>query len=89
VKSWSMTEIEVRAIDQHGDVLDVLGHFPTLREARQYIPELKGETVAWVIERHTSYEWASGKPHRYKVLASGGDMNALRGGGWVPQEVAS
>ncbi len=89
MKSWSMTETEVRAIDQHGDVLDVLGHFPTLREARQYIPDLKGETVAWVIERHTSYEWASGKPHRYKVIDSGGDLTALKAGSWIQSEVAS
>jgi hypothetical protein len=32
-------EIELRTIDQHGDAIDVLGHYRTLQEARKNIPE--------------------------------------------------
>ena len=78
-----LIEIELRAIDQHGDAIDVLGHYRTLQEARKNIPELSGESVAWVIERRTSYGACSGQPDNYELLDVGGDQSALHAGGWT------
>lgn len=86
MKTWSLTEIEVRAIDKHGDAIDILGHFATVREARKCVPKIEGETAALVIERHTSYGACSGKPDRYKMIDCFGDMSALYEGGWMPRE---
>jgi hypothetical protein len=83
----STTEIEVRAIDQYGDAIDVSLH-QTVKEARKWLPELKGETVAWVMERHTAFEWSSPRPDKYEMIDMAGDAEALEAGGWS-KEVAS
>jgi len=54
-----------------------------LQEARKNIPELSGESVAWVIERRTSYGACSGQPDNYELLDVGGDQSALHAGGWT------
>lgn len=84
----SRTQYEVRAINNDGDAMDVLAFCDTAAEAFQYVPELSGETAAWVIERHTTY-FTRGKPDDYKMIASEGDESALRAGGWIGEEAAS
>lgn len=84
----SLTQFEVRAINNDGDAMDVLAFCDTAAEALQHVPELTGETVAWVIERHTTY-FTRGKPDDYKTMRCLGDESALRAGGWIGEEVAS
>ena len=78
----------MRAINSDGDAVDMLAACDTFGQARQYIPDLIGETVAWVIERHTDY-FTRGKPDAFKVLDTGGDISALQAGGWISEEAAS
>ena len=81
-----LTQYEVRAINADGDAIDLLAGCDTFSQALQYVPQLTGETVAWVIERHTQY-FKRGKPDAFKTIASDGDLSALRAGGWVSEEV--
>jgi len=78
-------EWEVRAIDKHGDTIDVLLD-ATLSEARNYtrVLDYDGECVAIVIERHTSYQparLAPGEADVYIVVATSGDADALKARG--------
>lgn len=82
-------EIEVRAIDQHGDAFDVT-HFEgetALRDAKLFALELvlSPDIAAAVIERHTSRHPAHlfPEPDKYETLATFGDGVALKAGGWI------
>lgn len=77
-----LTEFEVRSINADGDAIDILAQCATFSQALLHVPALTGETVAWVIERHTKY-FTRGKADAYVMLAKDGDLNALKAGGWV------
>ena len=83
MKSLLYTELDVRGIDKHGDAIDLLGSYETIAEARANVPAFDSECVAWVIERHTAYAYASGKPDVYNLVDWSGDRKALRTGGWI------
>lgn len=78
----TMTEWEVRTLDQYGDALDVT-HWPNEAMARAYVVTLASS--AWVIEKHTSRRPAHlfANPDVYVTVAKGGDESALRDGGWI------
>lgn len=80
------TIVEVRELDHDGDAIDC-ACFDTITDAKAQLPDLRGATVAWVIERRTIYA-ATGKSDRYELLATFGDAEALRAGGWI-KELAS
>lgn len=80
------TIIELRELDQDGESIDCAS-FDTMADAKAQLPELRGATVAWVMERRTIYS-STGKSDRYELLATFGNAEALRAGGWV-KEVAS
>ena len=86
-----LEEYEFRPIDKNGDCID-----PQMcddeAEARGWIKDAiggwDGECVAWVIERHVSYHpaWHAPRgqdPDNYTTIETGGDIAALREGGWV------
>ena len=84
-------EYEFRPIDKNGDVIDPQ-MCDDLAEAMKFagaaIGDWDGECVAWVIEKHVSYHpaWHAPRgqdPDNYTTLATGGDENALRAGGWI------
>lgn len=78
-------QYEVRAINADGDAIDILAWCGTFQQAVEYAPDITGETVAWVIERHNSY-CARGRPDVYETVASDGDVSALKMGGWISEE---
>lgn len=85
LSSDKLVEIDLRSIDQYGDAIDIIGSFASLQEAREHIPEIRGEIRAWIIERHTNY-FVRGKPDKYVLIESGGDSVALAAGGWLEGE---
>lgn len=83
-----VTEYEVRGINANGDALDVEHHETEAQALEAASRVLRGEAVAWVIERHISYRPAhmaprDKEPDAYTQIATGGDRAALIAGGWV------
>jgi len=88
------TEFETRGINQDGDAVDV-DHYDSAPEAIARGAEmlgtddgLGGRISAWVVERHVSYHPAhlaprGREPDEYTTIDSGGDVAALRAGGWI------
>jgi hypothetical protein len=87
-----LTEYELRHINADGDAFDV-HHGDTQEEALRYgaLGDHNGETVALVLEKHVSYHPAwhtpdGQDPDTYTLIATFGDANALRAGGWIDPE---
>jgi hypothetical protein len=84
----SLTEYEVREIDQYGDCQDI-DHHDTQAEAMQRAKaKIAAGVLAVAVERHISRRPAHmfGEPDTFTTLAVMGDKAALELWGWQPGE---
>jgi hypothetical protein len=81
----TITEYDVREIDEYGDCQDV-NSYPTLEDAKRAVVgiDMTGEIRAAVIEKHISKRpaYLYSNPDTYKTVARYGDKDALEDGGW-------
>jgi hypothetical protein len=83
----TMTEYEVREIDEFGDCQSV-DHYPSKREALEAGKQALLASKAVAIEKHTSRRPVHlfNEPDRFTTIAVMGDKSALELWGWKPGE---